>query len=233
MSIIAKLLGGMGGQNANQTQGADQSQTQNTNQTQTTAPVDPYAALGNLWATPQESDQNSKPIPGTISLTREDVIKQAQGMNFGSLLSPEHRTAIAGGGENAVKAFEDVINNLGRALTANNTLQTAQLYNTGIGEFNKHQETALSARIDAFINKSKGAETLESQMPDLMKDPNFAAMAKAAHAQFSTKFAGQDPKMIAAATQEFLMEFANKLRPTASSKSVEQDNTDWSALLQG
>lgn len=186
--------------------------------------TNPLDMLGDLWSQPSAAQSSAQ-----TQFDPKEIQATAKNLNFGSLITPEHSAAIAGGGEGAVKAFSDVINSLGQAVFAASSMQAGNFVNTGLGKFQSNLDSSLPNLL-----KSQQAQSSLLKQSDILQHPSVQPIASAVMKQLQTKFPNASAEDLAGATQEYLQQFGNAFKqidsPAEQAKSKPQ-SLDWESLL--
>lgn len=190
------------------------------------AEVNPLDALGDIWA--KNPSAASASGSSYLSLKPEDIQSQAKNLNFGSLVTPEHQSAIAGGGEGAAKAVIELLNTLGQSVFAASAMQSGNFVNTGLGKF----KSGFDADLPNVLKSHQAADSLFAQN-DILQKPAVAPVAKAVMAQLQTQFPGASQQELVEATKEYLQNAFGGINKPATPVKAKQspDQIDWTSFL--
>lgn len=198
----------------------------------TSQATNPLDAVKNLWQQPQQSPQQAS--QGYFPFDMGAIQKTASGLDFSSLITPEHSQAIAAGGEGAVKAIAELLNNVGRASVAASVHTAGSAYDQGLSKFR--------GDIDSSIPKILQQQQASLQLRagnDILRHPAISPVADAVTKQMQAQFPDATPQEIAEATKEYLQQvgsvFSSQTANPAASDSkpaVPGQVSDWEALME-
>lgn len=142
----------------------------------------PLAKHKDLWEPPKTEE--AKPGAETkTELTPEKMLQAAAQVDFRKVLNPESLAKIKGGGEEAVQALADLLNQTGQQVYGQSVVVSKKLVDAAVEQ--ARQEFA--AQIPNLVRGQAAKEALLSQNP-AFKDPAVAPVVAAIQSQLQMKF---------------------------------------------
>lgn len=186
------------------------------------APLDSFTKL---W----ETDPNAKPTDNSIfgNFDPKTVIDAAKQANFAGLVSQDNLAAIAAGGDAAVKAYQDSLNQVTQAVFAQSTLATTKIIEEAIAANNaKH-----AASLPELVKRHSASSSLLAENPAL-SSPAAAPIIKAVEAQIAIKHPNATAAELTSMAKSYLSEFAKTVSPAPKVETkADPAEVDWSKYL--
>ena len=123
----------------------------------------PLDSFTDLW----KNEPNPNAPAGNESffnVNPAQIMEAAKKMNFSQSVSPEQMQAIVAGGEGAVKAFTEAMNNIAQTTFAQSTLASTKILEAALG---------------------KAEKSYDAKLPNLVKDMNITESLRADNPAFS------------------------------------------------
>lgn len=201
------------------------------------APADPIGSqldkFKAVWNTP--TDAEGKPLAPQqdplyqplFQLKAEDVQKGAATLDFTAGIKPELFQAVAAGGEEAVAAMRQIMNETARAAFAGSVMNSQHLVNGGFAKHAQALDQVLPTRIrDHAVNTTKS------------EDPVFSHPAVAPVVNsLRTVIAKNNPNLSAAEAQKQVEDFIGGIaeaigasKQTQQQQTAAKEDTDWMAF---
>ena len=122
------------------------------------AAASPLDAFNDLWNNPAKPDDNN----GSYFNVDIAALQKAAGQqDFTQSITPEHLAAIGQGGDAAIKAFAEALNNVSRDVYARSALATTKIVDTALGK----AEAKFRNDVPNIVKKHSISDTLRSENP--------------------------------------------------------------------
>jgi len=214
-------------------QGGQGSQQQQQQQPQEEVnPLDSQLAeLAQVWQTPTNAD--GKPIEQTpdplyqplFNFKNEDIIKQAQGLDFTAGLNPELAAKALGGDPAALGEF---VNGAVRAAFAANQITTGKMLNDGFTRHSQSIDSALPTRI-------RNHQVVTSQSSDpILSSSAVSPMITAMKAMIAKNNPNLRPEQVQQAAEAFVTGVADVVHASKEEtvqKSKQEEPQNWMKLV--
>src|ERR1700748_366834 len=135
-------------------QGSNQTQPNNTTvpATQATPQANvtvesPLDKFGDIWNTKPNGQGENTPY---FNIDQKKIQEAAGTMNFTAGIAPEKLKAIAAGGEDAVKALAEIVNQVGQNVYANSAIATTALIEKSLGTAGERFNSSLESKFKSF-----------------------------------------------------------------------------------
>jgi len=197
------------------------------NQTPPAVPVDnsPLAPFKDLWQTATNVDNKNNNLNEPVVLNAEDVAKAMGNADFSAALNPSRLNAIAAGGQEAQKAFQEALTDVARQVLTQATLVNNRLTNDAIVKALAAQE----AKLPAMLRTQSAANHLKDTNP-IFSNPAIQPVIEATQQQLLSKFPNATPAEITAMTNNYILAMGEAFAPKPATP-VSKD-TDWENFIQ-
>jgi len=189
------------------------------------APVDssPLEQFKDLWDT-APVDPNKKAEPTSFTLDPKEVAEIVNKHDFSKAASPEALAAVAAGGEPAVAAMLEIINNLGRQVLTQSTLVGNQLS----GQITDRALAAYGTKLPDMIRNQNTANHVKGVNP-IMNNPAIQPVIDAARQQLLQKFPNASDAEVGTMLTQYVEAMGAQFAPkTAAQQAVGQN---WEKFL--
>lgn len=207
---------------------SNQNPPQGTSSQQEVSGIDKFR---DLWENKPTEGAPQEFNPETMFNMDPEKMKQAvSGMDFSRGISQEQMAAVAQGGEGAVKAMMEMMNEMNRQSVLHSTQIAAKLVQQGIGQGMGH----LDGKITKSIRQNQISQTMRENNPAL-NNPAIAPMLQAMETQFAQKHPQASPQEIAQMAREYVTEMANVMngpQRQAQEQARNSKEMDWDAFMQ-
>jgi hypothetical protein len=169
-------------------------------------PTQQQDPLDTLWDTTPNSNAASNALDFNI-----DPVKLAEiagKLDYSQVITPELRQQLAAGGDDAVAATVDIINQVQRLGYQQNAMATTKLIEAAV----RSTEASLDDRISKRLKLAGLDESLSESHPAL-SDPKFAPVVGAIKQQIVTKFPNASKADIQKMTVSYLENMSASLNP--------------------
>lgn len=191
--------------------------------------ADPLAQFSDLWQ-PNASPTAPEPL---INVDPKSLAEAAKKTDFTKMLQPEQLQAIAQGGEGAVTAFAQALNQVAQGVYAQSAFATTKIVEQAV---NKAREQ-FQADIPAHVKKLNVSESLRNENP-AFSHPAASPILGAIEAQLTQKHPNASSGEIAGMAKQYLEQFANVVNApktaadaAAAAKTAKAGETDWNDFL--
>lgn len=198
-----------------------------------TAQVSPLDTFSNLWE-PKKPVEGAPPEfdPSNIfQLNQESMAQALAQVNFASGITEDHIAAITAGGEGAVKALGEMLNNTARQTMGAATQASAKMIEKAM--------TSASGAMDGKINNQVRQNQIASHLQEtnpIVNHPAAAPMIQAMQTQLAAQFPKASPAEIAQKVQDYMGAFAAVAtgKPQAEAEAAKAaQGTDWESYFKG
>lgn len=193
--------------------------------------ANPLDDFSKLWEAPKEGDPKPTNFdPSALFQIDPAKVQEAVGqMNFAGSVTPELLQQIAGGGEDATKAFMTAMNSVAQQAFAQSMIGSAKLVEQAMTKAN----TSLDARLKEGIRQQQVSTSLRDSNPAL-SHPAAQPLVAALEAQFTQKYPTASHTEITKMAQDYLSKFASVVSPAQQPQQTPQSKqeTDWDLFLK-
>lgn len=191
---------------------------------------DPLDQFKDIWQPTKEQTEGPAPLLNVDPKSLAEVSKRT---DFTKLIQPEQLTAIAAGGEEAVKAFASAMNRVAQGVYAQSSFAATKIAEAAVTKAKEQWE----AELPQHVKRQTVSETLRTENPAL-SHPAAAPLLNAIEAQITQKHPNASSAEITAMANNYLSEFAKAVnapqlkrdQQAAASKQADGE-TDWSSYL--
>lgn len=193
-----------------------------------TAPASPLDQFKDIW---QPSENSNTPQP-LINVDPKSLAEAAKKTDFTKMISPDQLTAIGQGGEAAVAAFAQAMNQVAQGVYAQSAFATTKIVESAV---NKAREQ-FQADIPAHIKRLNVSESLQTENP-AFSHPAASPILGAIQAQLAQKHPNASSSELTGMAKQYLEQFANVVSAPgiAAREKKEQagkpQETDWNSFL--
>ena len=192
-------------------------------------PDDPYAKL---WETNPEDNKDPKALDFNIDTNK--LAEIAGKLDYSQVITPEMKQQLAAGGEDAVNATMEIINQVQRIGYQQNAMATTKLIEAAVKSTESRIEDVISKKL-----KLAGLDEALSQTNPKLEDPKYAPIVNAVKQQLVTKYPNASKSEITKMTVNYLKSMAADMNPDLINRADaqagtfnKQQDTDWSAWLE-
>lgn len=191
------------------------------------AAASPLDAFNDLWNNP------AKPAGDTGSYFNVDMdaLQKAAGQqDFTQTITAEQLSAIGAGGEGAMKAFAEALNNVSRDIYARSALASTKMIDIALGK----AETKFRNDVPSIVKKHTISDTLRSENP-AFTHPAAQPVIEALEKQLILKYPQASATELRSLATTYLSAlspvFAPAQKETAAEKKQKANETDWSQFV--
>lgn len=190
----------------------------------------PFAEFEKLWDTPKPVDGQIQDEPIRFNIDASKVQQSAKQIDFTKTVTPALLERINAGGEGAMQAMMQAMNEMGQTIFAQSMMAGTRVLENGLET--SHQR--LSRTLPETIRKQNVSTTLRESNP-LFSNPATAPMLKMLESQLTSQFPTATPQQIAEHARNYLVSFAGeaaKLNPETQAQASFQAGReiDWSQI---
>lgn len=187
--------------------------------------ADPLANFANLWEPVSNKDDSASLADFRLDPTKlQEVVSKA---SFTGTVTPDHLRAIANGGEDAVKAFQDSLNSVAQNVMMQATLAANKMTEQMVSKALAAQE----AKFPKLIKQHNTAEQLSAANP-LFSNPAVKPILEAVQYQLQAKNPNASASEIVAMSQDFVRVLSEQLGNKQTASSPQDSNEmDWSKFF--
>lgn len=194
------------------------------------APASPLDDFNSLWQPDDKAGAAPEPL---IKVDPKSLAEAARKTDFTKMITPEQLAAIGQGGENAVQAFAQAMNQVAQGVYAQSAFAATKIVEQAVA---KAQER-FSAEIPSHVKRLQVSDSLRSENPAL-SHPAASPILGAIEAQLTMKHPNASASEITSMAKQYLDQFATAINSpktkaeadTAAANKAKQD-TDWSSFL--
>lgn len=184
------------------------------------------ADFADLWQTdPNASSEVGQPL---FNVSQDTLLATARKQDFKPVVTQEQMQAIAAGGQEAINAMAEMINNATQVGYAQSVLATTKLIDGALNKSN----FAKSADVESRIREVQLRTSLREENP-VFSDPAYAPMLETAQKQFQVKYPTATSKELKDMAINYLTGMAQKLTPPKpdATSSKQQPSENWDSFL--
>jgi len=163
----------------------------------TAAPLDQFK---DIWQ-PSDNKNENQPL---INVDPKSLAEAAKKTDFTKMISPEQLSAIGQGGEAAVQAFAQAMNQVAQGVYAQSAFATTKIVESAV---NKAREQ-FQAEIPAHVKRLTVSESLQSENP-AFSHPAASPILGAIQAQLAQKHPNASSSELTGMAKQYLEQFAN------------------------
>lgn len=180
----------------------------------------PLDAFSKLW----ENDPAAAPKPDEFFNVDPKKLQEAAGqLDFKKIITPDQLKAIGEGGEAAVAAFADAINNVSRATYAQSAFAATKITEQALAR----AEKKFADQLPSMVKKLNLSESLTQENPAL-SHPAAAPLLQAIQSQLAVKY----PNASTAELQEHAKTYLTAFADAANPASKQSQSTDTSKVTE-
>lgn len=198
--------------------------------TENQASASPLDDFNSLWQPSENAGAAAEPL---IKVDPKSLAEAARKTDFTKMIAPEQLTAIAQGGEGAVQAFAQAMNQVAQGVYAQSAFAATKIVEQAVS---KAQER-FSAEIPSHVKRLQVSDSLRSENPAL-SHPAASPILGAIEAQLTMKHPNASASEITSMAKQYLDQFAtaintpkNKAEADAAAAVKKGKDTDWSDFL--
>ena len=186
----------------------------------------PTDQFKDLWSNAGSQQGNQTP---NFQLNPDQLNQVASRVNFTNGITQDHMTKVMAGGQEAAQALVEILNTVGQNVFKTNAQFTSNLTEAGYNSAQKTIGSTLPTLVTSHLSKNE----LFQANPQL-RNPTFAPVVEAMHAQLQSKYPGATPAEINAHMGELLKQFGTAMNPAAPQQNIPKgpDQADFSSFLQ-
>lgn len=185
-------------------------------------------AFNDIWK-PVESPAGTQPAD-FLNVDPKQLMEAASKVDFSKVINPAQLQAISAGGEEAMKAFAQSMNQIAQATYAQSTMATAKIVQQAVAK----TKESIMADLPQHIKLQSLNDTLRTDNPAL-KHPAAAPLMGALQQQLTVKYPNASAQELAKMAQDYLINFANIANPQQSQQKTQTTadaGPDWDAWLK-
>lgn len=184
-------------------------------------------AFNDIWK-PAESPAGGAPTD-FLNVDPKQLMEAAQKVDFSKVINPASLQAISAGGEDAMKAFAQAMNQVAQATYAQSTMATAKIVQQAVAK----TKESLMADLPQHIKLQTMNDTLRTDNPSL-NHPAAAPILGALQQQLTVKYPNASAPELAKMAQDYLTNFAQLALPASKTQQPQtqaNNEPDWDAYL--
>lgn len=162
----------------------------------------PLDAMKDIWQQPQV-DPTAQAPKSVLDVDPKMLMQSAGKLDFAKMIKPETMQAISAGGEGAVTAFAQAMNQIGQATYAQSLVSASRLVKEAL---NEHGST-LDTRISDTMRRNLASERLTDDRPEL-RHPAAQPLISAIQQQLAAKHPNASASELRQLSEDYLMNFA-------------------------
>lgn len=188
--------------------------------TPTNSPLDQFK---DLWEPVKNEAGDQTPVELDAAKVSEAMSKA----DFSNVLNQENLSAIAQGGEPAMKAFQDSLNAVARQVMTQSTLISNKMIEQAVAKATKEQQ----AKLPDLLKRQSLKENLADSNP-LFNNPAVKPVIEAVQSQLAAKYPNATTTELAKMATDFVTVMGEQFAPKKTEQNPKGvDQTDWSAFL--
>jgi hypothetical protein len=192
----------------------------------------PFDNFKDIWQTPKNAQpDNSGPMFANVDPKK--LLESARNVDFSKTITPASLQAIAAGGEGAMKAFTESMNQVAQQVYAQSAFAATKI----VDEAMTRNKASFDAQLPTMIKRHSVNEGLTSTNP-LLSNPAIVPLVEALQSQLVLK----NPNASSAELQTQVMDYLSALGTAFAPKAPETPQSraaasaaksdDWSSFLQ-
>lgn len=190
----------------------------------------PFDSFGELW---QPNANASEGPEALINIDPKSIAEAASKTNFTKMINPDQLTAISQGGDAAVQALGQVLNQVAQGVYAQSAFASSKIVEQAMSKAREQ----FAAEIPSHVKKLQVSDSLRSENPAL-NHPAASPILGAIESQLTTKYPNASATEITKMAKQYLENFAgaiNQPQQLAEAKAAaaekKSSTTDWSKFL--
>ena len=207
------------------------SQEQNMNIGQPPATVSPLDTFKDVWQTPTNAQPDQTPAM-FANVDQAKLMESARKVDFAKAISSEQLQAITAGGEGAVAALAQAMNNVAQTVYAQSAFATTKIVDQAL----TRAQESFDSRLPNLVKKLSVNENLQDQNP-LLSNPALTPLVSALSEQLVRKNPNATSAEIQQQVNDYFAAIGTSFAPKppetpasrAAAKAAKQE--DWSAFL--
>lgn len=202
------------------------------NQTQVQTPAEPASPMdqfSELW----QSDPNQKATDPLIAIDPKQLADAARKTDFTKIVNPELAQKVAAGGEEAVQAMMQMLNQVSQGVYAQSAFAASKLVEQALAK----AQDKIAADIPAHVKRLQVSDTLRSENP-VFNHPAASPILGAIESQLTVKFPNSSASEITSMAKQYLESFANAVKAPAelakqqeAAKAQAKSDSDWTSFF--
>jgi len=193
-------------------------------------PASPLDQFKDLW----QPDANPTEPQPLINVDPKALAEAARKTDFAKMIAPEHLQAISQGGEAAVQAFAQAMNQVGQGVYAQAAFASTKITEQAIAKAMER----FQSEIPAHVKRLNASETLRNDNPAL-SHPAAAPILGAIQATLTQKHPNASSAELAQMAKQYLTNFASAVNAPAdaanaanAATAAKAGETDWNDFLK-
>lgn len=186
----------------------------------------PLAPYSDIWQTANTANDTGTPLFANLDPAK--VMESARKVNFSNAVSPEHLQAIAAGGEQAMKAFQESMNAVAQNVYAKSALATSKIVEQALSS----AQERYTKDLPNMVKKFSANESILSENP-IFNNPALQPLVGALQTQLIAK----NPNATSAEIQQQTVDYFAALgtafapKPVQTRNSASRADEDWSKFI--
>lgn len=185
----------------------------------------PTAAFADLW---KNTNQPGNANPNFI-LNQQQLGEVVSKQDFTKSISQEDLAKIAAGGQDAIGALSNVLNNFGREVFSRSAQFSSHMTDSGY----RVAQQALDRSVPEAIRRQSVTHDMYEKYPKL-RDPALQPMIAAVTNQFAEKYPNSTKSEINDMVSQYVDQFASAFKPVETPNTATKNDAagDFSSFLQ-
>ena len=191
--------------------------------------ISPLDGFKDIWdIEPPKDGEISDSLEDVLTIDQQKIVDAVGQMDFSKAVDAETLSKIQAGGDEAVQATLQAMNNMVRLAFGQNMLANATLVKKAMG----NAESRIDSRTNKLLRDSQIKSGVSSINP-ILNNPAVAPMVDMVQSQLAKKYPTASAEEVKQKTEELLTTFASQLNPSSQqSPNIEdEDGTDWEKFL--
>jgi len=191
--------------------------------------VPPIEAWKDLWNPVESKDvDGTLPVNMFANFDQNKLLESARKVDFTRSIPPEVLAKIGAGGEDAVKAFSQVINDVAQRSYAQSTFANGKMMEAAMTKLLEGVETRLPSKFKA----QQLSQSLIQENP-MLAHPAAAVIIEALQAQLLQKFPTASQAELKEHALTYLKDFTSIAGPKAKPDPNAKKEEDWGIFMTG
>lgn len=194
------------------------------------AAISPLEEFKDIWQTPA-IDPNAPKDEGLFGQIDPKKLMEAAGrVDFSKSLTPEHFKKISEGGEGAMQAFADSLNQVARQVYAQSAFATTKIVEQAVAK----AESRFADKVPSLVKKHQVSDSLRSENP-VFSNPAVQPLVSAIESQLTMKHPNATASEISDMAKKYLgtvfAEVQPKQKEVPASNGANGRSDDWSKFF--
>ena len=195
------------------------------------APPTPLADFADIWKD-APTDPNAPPKDSSVfgNVDPNKLLEAAKKINFAEAATPEQKAAILAGGEEAVKAMIEVVNQTAQRSYAQSAYASTRMVETAIAKAREQ----FAAELPQLIKKTNVSNSLREDNP-IFSNPAVAPIMDALETRLTIKYPNASASEITNMAKAYVEQLGTSFAPKAPEPKLPKGSRveeDWGKFLE-